>query len=78
MPQIIVLQPFKFAHHGHQVEAFEPSPEPRDTSEECADIAVREKWAKPAKAAKAGRETAAAQAAPENANAAGTLEHPIP
>ena len=46
MPQIKVLQPFKFAHHGYQVEDFEPSEEPRETSDECADIAVREGWAK--------------------------------
>ena len=46
MPQIKVIQPFKFAHHGYQVEEFEPSDAPRDTSDECAEIAVREGWAK--------------------------------
>lgn len=60
MPHITVLQPFKFAHHGYQVEEFEPSEEPRETSDECAEIAVREGWA----------ELAAAPAAPENKDAA--------
>jgi hypothetical protein len=45
MPKIIVLAPFKFAHHGHQVEEFEPSDEPRETTDECADLAVVEGWA---------------------------------
>lgn len=48
MPQIIVLQAFKFAHHGYQVEEFEPSAEPRDTTDECADLAIAEGWAHPA------------------------------
>lgn len=45
MPQIIVLQPFRFAHGGHQVESFEPSDEPVDTTDECAELAVAEGWA---------------------------------
>lgn len=45
MPTIRVLQPFKFAHYGYQVEAFEPSSDPRETTQECADLAVREGWA---------------------------------
>ena len=45
MPHIIVTQPFKFAHQGHQVEAFEPSAEPRETTDECADLAIAEGWA---------------------------------
>jgi hypothetical protein len=64
MPQITVLQPFKFAHHGYQVEEFEPSDEPRETSDECADIAVREGWAELVVEAKAD------PAAPENKDAA--------
>lgn len=68
MPQITVLQPFKFAHHGYQVEEFEPTDEPIDTSDECAEIAVREGWAELVDQAKA--EQAAAPAAPENKDAA--------
>ena len=45
MPKIIVQQPFKFAHHGYQVEEFEPSETPRETSSECASLAVAEGWA---------------------------------
>jgi hypothetical protein len=45
MPSIIVKQPFKFAHHGHQVEDFAPSAQPRETSDECAKLAVQEGWA---------------------------------
>lgn len=46
MPQIIVKQAFRFAHHGHQVEAFEPADEPVDTTDECAELAIAEGWAK--------------------------------
>ncbi len=62
MPKIIVKQPFKFAHLGYQVEEFEASPEPRDTSDECAAVAVREGWCELAGKAHDG--------APENADAA--------
>lgn len=65
MPKITVLQPFKFAHHGYQVEEFEPSEEPRETSDECAEIAVREGWAE-----LADGKTKADPAAPENKDAA--------
>ncbi len=64
MPRITVIQPFKFAHGGHTVEAFEPAAEPRDTTDECAEIAVREGWA-----VLEGEERAL-QAAPENKDAA--------
>lgn len=55
MPDIIVLQKFKFAHHGYQVEEFEPCDEPRPTTDECAALAVGEGWAKwpPAKSVQA-------------------------
>jgi hypothetical protein len=54
MPKIIVKEPFKFAHHGYQVEEFEPVADAIETSDECAEIAIREGWAvavgdKPAK-----------------------------
>lgn len=49
MPLIKIVKPFKFAHGGHTVEAFEPGPEPVDTSDECAAIAVAEGWAKKVK-----------------------------
>lgn len=45
MPKIIIIQPFKFAHFGYQVEEFEPSAEPRDTTDECAAVAISEGWA---------------------------------
>jgi hypothetical protein len=53
MKHIIVLEPFKFAHHGYQVEEFAPSKEPVETTDECAELAIAEKWAKPAREAKA-------------------------
>lgn len=37
MPKIKVLRPFKFAHHGYQVEDFEPSDEPRETTQEVVE-----------------------------------------
>ena len=46
MPKIIVTQGFKFAHHGYQVEVFEASDEPRDTTDECAELALSEGWAR--------------------------------
>ncbi len=68
MPKIIVTQPFKFAHHGYQVEEFEPADEPRETSDECAEIAVREGWAKLADELPA--DDKAESGAPENKDAA--------
>lgn len=38
MPKIIVTAPFKFAHFGYQVEEFEPSDEPRETTQEVVDV----------------------------------------
>lgn len=73
MPKIKVIKPFKFAHQGIHVEAFEPGPDPVDTTDECADVAVAEGWAKRVRAgsAQAAPEQAAAAAAPET-RAAGT------
>lgn len=68
MPQIKVLKAFAFAHHGYQVEEFQPADAPIDTSDECAEIAVREGWAELVDEAKA--EQAASLAAPENKDAA--------
>lgn len=45
MPQIIVKQPFKFAHHGYRVQEFEPAAEPVETTDECAELAVLHGWA---------------------------------
>lgn len=71
MPQIIVTQPFRFAHHGHDVEAFEPGAEPRDTTDECAALAIAEGWARSAvDPAPAERQAAAHPAAPQNRDAA--------
>ena len=45
MPQITVTQAFKFAHGGHQVEEFDVSEAPRETTDECAELAIAEGWA---------------------------------
>jgi hypothetical protein len=68
MPQIIVKQAFRFAHHGHQVEAFEPADEPVDTTDQCAELAIAEGWAE-APAAKA------AEASPQTRDAARQRSH---
>lgn len=82
MPKIQILKPFKFAHHGYQVEEFEPADEPVDTTDECAACAIEEGWAAlvevqtpaPAPAdpqpAEAQPEEKAQPAAPENKDAA--------
>lgn len=57
--QIIVTKSFKFAHGGHQVEAFDTSDDPRETTDECAELAIAEGWARKAH-----------QTAPENRDAA--------
>ena len=63
MKTIIVTKPFKFAHEGIRVEEFEPSSEPVETTDECADLAVAEKWAKlPRQRAQASTEQAPDQA----------------
>jgi hypothetical protein len=41
-----ILSPFKFAHGGIQVEEFAPSPDPVELTEECAAVALAEKWVK--------------------------------
>ena len=46
MKTIIVLKPFKFAHEGIHVEEFTPSDDPIETTDECAELAIGEKWAK--------------------------------
>ncbi len=75
MPKITVLQPFKFAHFGHQVEAFEPSELPVETTDECAQLAIAEGWARDADAPPppppppAEAELKAAEAAPETRDA---------
>jgi hypothetical protein len=66
MPQIIVDQPFKFAHRGCDVEEFEPSADPRETTDECARVACEEGWARLA----GDRQAATLEAAPENRDAA--------
>lgn len=66
MPFITVKKPFKFAHHGYQVEEFEPSTEPVETTDECAQLAVRERWAvlsRPGKASTAADPAAEQQQA---------------
>lgn len=70
MPKIIVTQPFKFAHHGYKVEEFEVSMQPRETTEECAALAIAEGWAEDAEAAEQAAREAAEQAAREAAEQA--------
>lgn len=75
MPKIVVIKPFKFAHHGYQVEEFEPSQEPVETSSECAEIAIREGWAKKDKKGKSQDDAADNGAAPENKADAASSEN---
>lgn len=77
MPKIQILKPFKFAHHGYQVEEFAPSDELIDTTDECAACAIEEGWAAlvevqtPAPAPADPQPAEKAQpAAPENKDAA--------
>ena len=70
MPQIIVKQAFKFAHHGYQVEEFEPSADPRETTEEVAELAIKERWARRVKDAAPQKEGEAAVQTPATADAA--------
>ena len=87
MKTIIVTKPFKFAHEGIHVEEFEASSDPIETTDECADLAVAEKWAKfprqrsqaaaeqaPEQAVDQPAEQAAAQTAPEAAAVASVPE----
>lgn len=60
MPEIIVIKPFLYAHRGHQVQAFEPDRKPVEVSNDLAQLAVAERWARKARAA-----------APQNKDAAG-------
>lgn len=60
--QIIVTQQFSFAHHGYQVEHFAPSDEPRETTDECAELAIAEGWAKAVTAAPENRDATAQRA----------------
>lgn len=63
----IIKQPFRWAHHGYQIEEFEPGAEPVALTDECAAVAEAEGWAVPAdeKATKP-RANKARDAAPEN------------
>lgn len=87
MKTIIVTKHFKFAHEGIRVEEFDPSSEPIETTDECANLAVAEKWAKfprqrtqaaseqaPEQAVEQPAEQAASEAAPEVAAEAGAPE----
>lgn len=73
MPRITILQPFKFAHHGYQVEEFLPGSDAVETTDECAELAIAQGWATDEAAAPAAPEaapTAVAAQAPENKDAA--------
>ena len=71
MPEIIVKKPFKFAHRGIHVEEFTPSDKPVETTDECAALAIAEKWAV---RAPAGRRQAANEGASETAAHTGAAE----
>jgi hypothetical protein len=65
---IEVIRDFKFAHRGCEVIEYTAG-QTADVTERCAEIALGEKWAKPAKTGKAkaeAPENKAAVAAPEN------------
>lgn len=62
---IEVVETFKFAHRGCDVVEYEKGAVV-EVEAECAEIALREKWAKPAKAQKTAPENKDAGAAPEN------------
>lgn len=69
MPQIRVKTPFKFAHHGHQVEEFAAADEPRETTDEVVAVAVAEGWADLVQTPARSEELALPEA-PENKDAA--------
>jgi topoisomerase IA-like protein len=50
MPQAIITKPFKFAHGGIRVEEFSPSKDPQELTDECAEVAYTERWARPFRA----------------------------
>lgn len=67
MPKITVTQNFKFAENGIHVTEFLAG-ETYDVSNDCAEVALAEKWAtgeKTRRAAAKAPETAAAASAPE-------------
>ena len=55
MVPVIVTKPFAFAHRGVEVEQFEPSDEPRETTEEVADWVAENGYGRRADAAAAKR-----------------------
>lgn len=67
MSKIIVTEAFSFAHFGYQVEAFEASDEPRETTQEVADWVVEHGRGRVVEDSDAGKKP---QAAPENKDAA--------
>jgi hypothetical protein len=65
--QIDVVKDFAYSYHGHDCVPYEAGTTV-DVPEECAELAIREGWAKPAKRKmppKEAPETAAADGAPE-------------
>jgi hypothetical protein len=75
MPLILVLKPFKFAHSGYRVQEFEPKAEPVETTDECAAIAIENKWAKKVKPRSAPADTEAQAAALRQAIAGLEQQH---
>lgn len=76
MPLYIITKPFKWAHGGVRVEEFESGPDPVELPDDCAEVALAEKWAKPAKPAKTPAPTPAPTPTAPDAPAEPSLEPP--
>lgn len=69
---IEVVKDFKFAHRGCDVVEYQAG-ESVEVSERCAEVAIAEKWAKPAGGGKKGAKAKAG--APEDKNAGAAPEN---
>lgn len=71
MAHIVVTQPFRFAHGGHQVQEFCAAADPVETTDECAQLAIAQGWAIAAEQSSASPPPQKARsAAPANKDAA--------
>jgi hypothetical protein len=75
MPEIIVTKPFSYAHRGHQVEAYEPVGKPVSVSDDVAQLAVAEGWARKAHQAASRNKDAAGQRSTKGAAGEDTDDH---
>ena len=74
MPHLIVTKPFKFAHHGYQVQEFEASPDACETTAEVVAWAVENDCGRAAPA-KPAAPAAKADGAPARKAHAGAPEN---